>query len=377
MKQLWLSGSRNSGPGYVAMHAAPIEGVLRSRARERKRSETDSHVQNLPATVIEALRSIAPCTWKLSDVPFPAAHWKVEFEHLEWAHARSAADILHSCGYQAISARQLSDTPFLIFARCREEGFESIAIPVPFSPAADALLRCPRGLCLALFGPDGVGKSSLVSAIVGALGPLFDHQRTMRWRPQLVSSRIAKEPHKFSLPHSAPMYGPILSMAKLTGAFADFLFDHVTLTRNLLRGSSLIVWDRYFHDLAADSERYRYRGPRWYSQLLLRWLPLPEHFLGIVLDADEDVILSRKAELPFEELRRQRLAYRQLAARLPTTHVLRNDGEIGLCVRQVLSLVTNAMATWFEPIAGAVLRAENQDRVLPLPENQSTMCRIA
>jgi thymidylate kinase len=317
--------------------------------------ETSSPVNDPALDAIEALRSVASFSYKRADLPFPARHSRLEFEDTNWAQTRTAAQVLYSLGYQAISARQASEVVSLIFARCGDEGFHTIGIPAPFTAEADSLLRCSRSLFLAVFGPDGVGKSSIASAAVAALGPLFDHQRTACWRPQFISSRIAKEPHKFKLPHGVSSYGPILSMMKLTGAFLDFLLDHVSSTRNLLRGCTLIAWDRYFHDVIVDPMRYRYRGPSWYSDLLLRSLPVPEHFLGIVLDADENVILARKRELPLDELRRQRVAYQRLAASCPQIHLLENDGEFGSCVRRVLLCITNAMATWFAPVAGELL----------------------
>ncbi len=317
--------------------------------------QTKSRLNDSTLNMIDELRSVGACSHRRTGIPFPARHWKLDFENPDLAQTRAAAEVLGSRGYRAISARQVGDEVSVIFAHCGEGKLQSIAVPMPLTAATGALLRCPRGLFLAIFGPDGVGKSSVASAAVGALGPFFDHQRTACWRPQFVSSRIPKEPHKFKLPHDASMHGPALSMMKLTGAFIDFFLDHRTLTRNQLRGCSLIAWDRYLHDVAVDAKRYRYRGPSWYSDLLLRLLPVPKHFLGIVLDADEDIILGRKHELPREELRRQLLAYRRLAARLPETYVVRNDGEFVGCLEQVLSLVISRMAAWFEPIAGELL----------------------
>jgi thymidylate kinase len=215
-------------------------------------------------------------------------------------------------------------------------------------------------LLLAIFGPDGVGKSSVMSAVTSAIAPLFEHHRTMRWRPQLIRSRIAKEAHKFRLPHSAGTHRLPLSMAKLAGAFLDFYLDHATLTRNQLRGCSLITWDRYFHDLVVDTKRYRYDGPAWYPEFLLRCFPIPDRFLGIVLDADEEAILRRKAELPLEEIRRQRRAYRQLAA-LPRTTIVKNDGPLENTITQVLRIFVDGMADSLDPLLPALLNSRSSD----------------
>jgi hypothetical protein len=159
-------------------------------------------------------------------------------------------------------------------------------------------------------------------------------------------------------------------MMKLTGAFLDFFLDHISSTRNLLHGCTLIAWDRYFHDVVVDPKRYRYRGPSWYSEFLLRSLPVPEHFLGIVLDADENVILARKRELPLHELRRQRVAYQRLATRWPQIHVMENDGDFDHCVQRVLLRVINTMATWFKPVAGELLSIQ-QPEFPPAPSSRA------
>ena len=328
------------------------DSILLSKGKMIRKN---SHLGNTCLDSIEALRCIGLRSCKRNDASFPAVHWTVDVEDLNLARTRRAADILRSRGYRAASARQVSDTISLIFVRCGVEGLESISIPVPLCRATDALLRCPRGLLMGFFGPDGVGKSSVSSAAIRALGPLFDHSRTVCWRPQLISSRIAKEPHRFKLPHDGPPHGPLLSMLKLTGACLDFALDHATLTRNQLRGCTLVAWDRYLHDVAIDKKRYRYRGPLWYSDLILRLLPIPEHFLGIVLDADESVITKRKHDLPPDEIQRQRMAYQRLATALPRTHVVKNDGNFDSCLRRVLSIAISAMADWFEPVAGEML----------------------
>lgn len=314
-------------------------------------TRTKLQVKDGHHTCIDALGPLGVQSCKLSGSPFPGVHWTVHLQHDELELIRRAADVLHSFGYRAVTARQTSDIIFLIFARCGAAGLESIGVSVPLCQITDALLCCPRGLLLAIFGPDGVGKSSMSTAAVAALAPFFDHQRTVCWRPQLISSRVAKEPHKFKLPHDASTHGSVVSMMKITGACLDFLLDHATLTRNQLRGSALIAWDRYVYDVAVDKKRYRYSGPSWYSDLLLRSLPIPDRFLGIVLDADEQVILSRKRDLPLHELQRQRLAYRRLTSCLPETHVVRNDGDFKSCLQRVLSLAIDRMACWFEPVA--------------------------
>jgi thymidylate kinase len=319
-------------------------------------------IDTCPASVMEEIGSLETFSYSRLDFSFPSEHWKLTLEHqLGRDQLSKALATLLGSGYRPVTARQFSDTAFLVFARCSDLGFCSIAVPVPFTAATNALLASPRGLLLAVFGPDGVGKSSVMSAVVNAIAPLFDHQRTMRWRPQCIRSRIAKESHKFRTPHSADTHRLPISMAKLAGAFADFYLDHVSLTRNQLRGCSLIAWDRYFHDLAVDTKRYRYDGPRWFPEMLVRCLPVPDRFLGIVLDAEPELILRRKRELPLEEIRRQQELYRRIARQVPGTFIVKNEGAIEEAIKDVLRIFVNTMADWLDPLLPAVLNFRSSD----------------
>jgi hypothetical protein len=40
---------------------------------------------------------------------------------------------------------------------------------------------------------------------------------------------------------------------------------------------------------------------------------------------------------------------------------VRNDGDFGRCLEQVLSLVINRMATWCEPIVGELLDFQQRE----------------
>jgi len=63
-------------------------------------------------------------------------------------------------------------------------------------------------------------------------------------------------------------------------------------------------------DLVADPKRYRYGGPRWLAAVWDRLLPKPDYL--IFLDAEPDVLLSRKQEVDKETLIETRAAYHQV-----------------------------------------------------------------
>jgi thymidylate kinase len=57
------------------------------------------------------------------------------------------------------------------------------------------------------------------------------------------------------------------------------------------------------------------------------------------LDADPEVLQERKMEVSFEECKRQREAYRALASRLSTGHVIDASQELDAVVRDVQKII--------------------------------------
>jgi thymidylate kinase len=91
--------------------------------------------------------------------------------------------------------------------------------------------------------------------------------------------------------------------------FVDLWVGYWVKLKPKMVRSTLILFDRYIHDLQVDRRRYRFAGPQWWPRLLGKLSPQPD--LWILLDAPPEVLWRRKAELTREESARQREAYRQ------------------------------------------------------------------
>jgi len=72
----------------------------------------------------------------------------------------------------------------------------------------------------------------------------------------------------------------------------------------------LILFDRHYYDLLVDYKRYRYKRPLRMIKLLAKLIPRPD--LVILLDAEPEVFYTRKQEVSFQEVSRQRKAYLKL-----------------------------------------------------------------
>jgi thymidylate kinase len=181
----------------------------------------------------------------------------------------------------------------------------------------------PTGLFVVILGPDGVGKSTLVGLLSQAFNPCFRRSRIFHWRPMVIAAQ--RETGIASInPHDEALRGTLGSVAALLVVLLDYWVGYLMVLRPFLARSGLVVFDRYFQDLLIDPVRYRYGGPMWLPRLVSAFVPPPDLLL-LVLDAEEEVILSRKRELPPVELRRQRASYHQLTLAGGRATLIRTD----------------------------------------------------
>jgi len=93
--------------------------------------------------------------------------------------------------------------------------------------------------------------------------------------------------------------------------------------------------------------RYRYGGPMWLARFLGRFVPPPD-IVFLVLDAEDEVILSRKREVALEELRRQRQGYQRFTGDDKRATLIKTDEGIERTVREATQFVVQYLAQRFE-----------------------------
>ena len=192
----------------------------------------------------------------------------------------------------------------------------------------------PTGLFVVVLGPDGVGKSTTIRYLRLELQRLFGHCKTERWRPGVVRKITPDTGNR--IPHAKTPRGSFGSVLSILGLTLDFTIGYVASAHPAMSRSEAIIFDRYFHDLLIDPKRYRYAGPMWLPQLLSRCIP-PRRPIFVILDADEQLVLSRKQELPLPELKRQRLAYQAFAARAKQSMIIRTDKPVDNIVSEIVA----------------------------------------
>jgi thymidylate kinase len=212
----------------------------------------------------------------------------------------------------------------------------------------DALRRIqcwlhPTGLFVAVLGPDGVGKSTIIKRLIDATGTAFRSNWVAHWRP--MSLWRGKHTSAVTDPHGQVTHSPWWSVARVFCHVMDYWFGYWWKIRPMLARSNLVVFDRYFYDLIIDPRRYRYGGPRWLVRALSPLIPRPD--LVFVLEAPDEVVLSRKQEVTPQEVQRQRRCYRQLANKMANANLVRTDQEIEQVVRTVSEELTDLLARRF------------------------------
>jgi thymidylate kinase len=178
--------------------------------------------------------------------------------------------------------------------------------------------QAAHGLLVAVFGADGSGKTSVCRAVLEELAPHFGGVRYLHFRPRIGSGDHGGDP--VSEPHRDPPRGRLASLAKVAFYVADHRIGHaVRIRRDVSRGT-LVLFDRYFHDLIVDPRRYRYGGSARALSFAARLIPRPD--LVLLLDAPTEVLLARKPEVEPSELERIRRAYLDVVGNLPDSHVV-------------------------------------------------------
>jgi len=189
----------------------------------------------------------------------------------------------------------------------------SITAPTPRAERIDTperrIGRRLGGGVIMIAGPDGSGKTTLAQGLAKtwlADAPvlLVHHRRGIGKLPARKPRGSTTEPHR----HAA--YPAVVSLGKTFYLFADFLYGWLVTIRPFVRAGGWVILQRDWWDLLVDPRRYRLHPFPRLGRLLGRLLPRPD--LTLVLDADPDAILARKAELPAEELARQRAAWREV-----------------------------------------------------------------
>lgn len=193
----------------------------------------------------------------------------------------------------------------------------------------------PTGLHVAFLGPDGSGKSSVIDRVISDLAPAFRRTFSGHLRPRLGSEKGGYQPAID--PHGQDPRSLVVSIIKVFYYWFIYLIGWFVDVHPKIVRSTLVLFDRYYHDMIVDPKRYRYGGPIWLARWVGKLIPKPD--LWILLDASPKVLQERKQEVPFSETTRQRKEYLKLVKGLKNGFVVDAAQDLNNVVADVNTVI--------------------------------------
>jgi thymidylate kinase len=178
--------------------------------------------------------------------------------------------------------------------------------------------KYPTGLMVAVLGPDGSGKTTLINNLHQNIAGAFRKNNRFHFRPNTINK--TQSDNSGVQPHGRPTRSRIVSIIKIFVYLLDYLIGYYLKVLPLKIRSSFILFDRYYDDISIDPYRYRFIGSQNLLNILRKIVPKPD--LYIILDTNEELMASRKNEVCMRELIRQRKAYIALTSCLDNTVLL-------------------------------------------------------
>jgi len=170
-------------------------------------------------------------------------------------------------------------------------------------------------LRIVFLGPDGAGKSSVIAGLVHRFEQAGRVVKMRHLKPRLIAQWRGQPDLIVVDPHGKPPRSAFLSIVKI----AVWVFEEWYARLFEEPRGTLLICDRYYHDLLVDPKRFRFGAPLWMAKIVGAWMPRPE--LWILLDAPPDVLQARKQEVAAAETARQCQAYRDFV-RTRRDHVI-------------------------------------------------------
>ena len=181
------------------------------------------------------------------------------------------------------------------------------------------LLRGVRGLSVAVLGPDGAGKTTLVEALDHGL-PFETRRRYMG----LTGGWIRRA-------------GALRVPGLVLGARLLVLWGRYLRIESDRRLGRIVLVDRYVLDGAVPSGVQLRSLARLSRQVQRRACPLPD--LVLLLDASGETMHGRKGEYDAETLEGWRTAYARLVGRVPGLEVLDAEQPAEVVARRAKALI--------------------------------------
>lgn len=209
----------------------------------------------------------------------------------------------------------------------------------------------PPGIMVAVLGTDGVGKSTIISAIKPMLSAathgafIVKHLRPGLLPPlaRLRGKKTAQD-GPVTDPHGSSPSGKIGSLLRVIYLTADYVLGYWLVIRPVIaKAPTVVLFDRYAYDMSLDPRRFRIKLPFGLVSWFTRLAPRPDYI--ICLHGTPEVIAARKQELSLEEVKRQTDALLEFAKHEPCAMLVSTERTVEQVRNDLLSTLKTRIAS--------------------------------
>lgn len=206
----------------------------------------------------------------------------------------------------------------------------------------------PTGLVVAVLGPDGSGKTTVIEHIETELAPAFRKVKRYHLRPHFNKQGSSTA---VTNPHASPPRNSFAGFAKMVLFVVDYWWGYIRRIYPSKVRSTLVIFDRHFYDMLVDPSRYRLPKHFWLTPIFAKLIPKPD--IWLVLNATPELLVSRKGELDLASAQHLCAAYADMAQQLPNAVIVNTGGSLVETYSNAITPVLNLLQKRIEKRLGA------------------------